>query len=152
MIFLIRKLNYSLIIILFAVQICIVFSQVIWRFIFNNPFSWSEEIARYLQVWIILFSSSVCIEKSRHLSIDYLKGNISKKFQKLLHIISYVMISVFSISIIVYGIQFIMRVGYQSTPSVQLPLGIIYIAFPIAGFHMLLESLIILKNIFNNKY
>ena len=149
MISLIRKLNYYLIIILFGGQVCIVFSQVIWRFIFNNPFSWTEEVARYIQVWIILFGSPVCIQKSSHLSIDYLKDSISLGVRKLLQFISYVMISLFSVSIIVFGIQFILKVGYQNTPATQIPLGFIYMAFPIAGILMLIESLIIINKTFS---
>ena len=125
---------------------------MIGRFIFNNPFSWSEELARYLQVWLILFSSTVCIQKSRHLSVDYLKNNINPNVQRLLKLLCYFMISIFSISIIIFGIQFILRVGYQKTPAMQLPIGFVYMAFPIAGFHMFLESIIIIKKIIADKF
>ena len=148
----IRKFNYYLIILLFGLQICIVFSQVIWRFIFNDPFSWSEELARYLQVWIILFSTAVCIEKSRHLSVDYLKNNINPNVRRYLQLLCYTMVSVFSISIIIFGIQFILTVGYQKTSAIQLPIGYVYLAFPIAGIHMFLETIIIIKKIMTQKF
>lgn len=151
MISFIRKLNYYLIIILFCGQVCIVFSQVIWRFIFNNPFSWTEEVARYIQVWIILFGSPVCIQKSSHLSIDYLKDSIGLGLRKLFQFISYLMISIFAVCIIIFGIQFILKVGYQNTPATQIPLGFIYIAFPISGTLMLIESLIIIQKNFTKQ-
>ena len=78
----VRKINYHVIIFLFSVQVLVVFSQVIWRFVFNDPFPWSEELARYLQVWIILLTSTVCIQKSKHLAIDYLTHRLSFKLQR----------------------------------------------------------------------
>ena len=87
----VRKINYHLIIFLFSIQVLVVFSQVIWRFVFNDPFPWSEELARYLQVWIILLTSTVCIQKSKHLAVDYLTHRLSFKLQRLFKLISMVL-------------------------------------------------------------
>ena len=56
-----RKFTYIAVTVLFGSQVIVVFAQVIWRFVFDSPFSWSEELARYLQVWLILLMSAVCI-------------------------------------------------------------------------------------------
>ena len=145
----VRKINYHLIILLFSIQVLVVFSQVIWRFIFNNPFPWSEELARYLQVWIILLTSTVCIQKSKHLAIDYLTHRLSFKLQRLFKIISMVGITSYILVVIIFGIQFIVLVGAQKTPALQVPIGIIYFAFPIAGIHMFFESLIVMIKVVN---
>jgi len=145
----IRKINYHLIIFLFSVQVLVVFSQVIWRFVFNDPFPWSEELARYLQVWIILLTSTVCIQKSKHLAIDYLTYRLSFKLQRLLKLISMLGITSYILVVIIFGIQFIVLVGAQKTPALQVPIGLIYSAFPIAGIHMFFESLIIMIKVKN---
>ena len=145
----VRKINYHLIIFLFSVQVLVVFSQVIWRFVFNDPFPWSEELARYLQVWIILLTSTVCIQKSKHLAIDYLTCRLSFKLQRLLKLISMLGITSYILVVIIFGIQFIVLVGAQKTPALQVPIGLIYSAFPIAGIHMFFESLIIMIKVKN---
>jgi len=145
----IRMINYHLIIFLFSVQVLVVFSQVIWRFVFNDPFPWSEELARYLQVWIILLTSTVCIQKSKHLAIDYLTYRLSFKLQRLLKLISMLGITSYILVVIIFGIQFIVLVGAQKTPALQVPIGLIYSAFPIAGIHMFFESLIIMIKVKN---
>ena len=101
----VRKINYHLIIFLFSIQVLVVFSQVIWRFVFNDPFPWSEELARYLQVWIILLTSTVCIQKSKHLAIDYLTHRLSFKLQRLFKLISMVGITCYILVVIIFGIQ-----------------------------------------------
>jgi TRAP-type C4-dicarboxylate transport system permease small subunit len=145
----VRKINYHLIIFLFSVQVLVVFSQVIWRFVFNDPFPWSEELARYLQVWIILLTSTVCIQKSKHLAIDYLTHRLSFKLQRLFKLISMLGITSYILVVIVFGIQFIVLVGAQKTPALQVPIGLVYFAFPIAGIHMFFESLIIMIKVKN---
>ena len=145
----IRKINYHLIIFLFSVQVLVVFSQVIWRFVFNDPFPWSEELARYLQVWIILLTSTVCIQKSKHLAINYLTYRLSFKLQRLFKLISMLGITSYILVVIIFGIQFIVLVGAQKTPALQVPIGLIYSAFPIAGIHMFFESLIIMIKVKN---
>ena len=57
----VRKAVYVAVVSMFALQVIVVFAQVIWRFVLNDPCSWSEELARYLQVWIVLLAASVCI-------------------------------------------------------------------------------------------
>jgi TRAP-type C4-dicarboxylate transport system permease small subunit len=145
----VRKINYHVIIFLFSVQVLVVFSQVIWRFVFNDPFPWSEELARYLQVWIILLTSTVCIQKSKHLAIDYLTHRLSFKLQRLFKLISMLGITSYILVVIIFGIQFIVLVGAQKTPALQVPIGLIYFAFPIAGIHMFFESLIIMIKVKN---
>ena len=145
----VRKINYHLIIFLFSIQVLVVFSQVIWRFVFNDPFPWSEELARYLQVWIILLTSTVCIQKSKHLAIDFLTHRLSFKLQRLFKLISMVGITSYILVVIIFGIQFIVLVGAQKTPALQVPIGMIYFAFPIAGIHMFFESLIVMIKVIN---
>ena len=51
--------------------------------------------------------------------------------------------------VILFGIQFILAVGAQRTPALQIPIGYIYFAFPIAGIHMFFESLIVMIKVVN---
>jgi|TARA_Y100000758_G_C15693024_1_gene290294 TRAP-type C4-dicarboxylate transport system permease small subunit len=61
----------------------------------------------------------------------------------MLGITSYILV------VIVFGIQFIVLVGAQKTPALQVPIGLVYFAFPIAGIHMFFESLIIMIKVKN---
>ena len=67
----IRKLTEGAVVFLFAGLVLVVFLQVLTRYAFNQPPAWSEELARYLQVWIILLASPLCIRKGSHLAVDY---------------------------------------------------------------------------------
>ena len=139
----VRKLTKIFIVSIFAIQVLVVFSQVIWRFVFNNPFSWSEELARYLQVWLILLTSAVCIRKGRHLAVDYLTHVLPFKLTKILMFVSLVFSLIFSGVIVIFGIELIVVTIHQITPALQVPIAAVYLAFPICGFLMLLEGLVL---------
>jgi len=140
---LIRKLTNIIVIFSFGMLVLAVFSQVIWRFVFNNPFSWTEELARILQVWLVLLTSSICIRKGSHLSIDYAIHNLPFKYKKVLKIIVMLFIIFYLLILIIYGNKLIMITLNQSLAATRVPIYVVYLAFPIGGLLMFLESLLI---------
>ena len=72
-----------------------------------------------------------------------------KKVERLFKLISMLGITSYILVVIVFGIQFIVLVGAQKTPALQIPIGFVYFAFPIAGIHMFFESLIIMIKVKN---
>ncbi len=137
----VRKVVYVVVVSMFALQVIVVFAQVIWRFVFNDPFSWSEELARYLQVWIILLASSVCIHEGSHLAVDYLVHYLPFRHRKNLALLVTILMMAFVSVLIVAGIKMMLTARSQTSPALNVPMGAIYLVFPVAGTLMLLESL-----------
>lgn len=137
----VRKVVYVVVVSMFALQVIVVFAQVIWRFVFNDPFSWSEELARYLQVWIILLASSVCIHEGSHLAVDYLIHYLPFRHRKNLALLVTILMMVFVSVLIGAGIKMIITAQSQTSPALHIPMGAVYLVFPVAGTLMLLESL-----------
>jgi len=137
----VRKVVYVVVVSMFALQVIVVFAQVIWRFVFNDPFSWSEELARYLQVWIILLASSVCIHEGSHLAVDYLVHYLPFRYRKSLALFVTILMMVFVSVLIGAGIKMIITAQSQTSPALHIPIGAVYLVFPVAGTLMLLESL-----------
>ena len=141
----IRKLINIFIVILFGILIFVVFIQVIARYIFNSPFSWSEEIARYIQVWLIFLTSSICIRKGRHILLDYATHYFSSKIKKINEIIGNLIIMIYLFVMTIYGWKTVIAIfGRQTSPAMQIPLYLIYLALPLSGLLMILENLVIL--------
>ena len=49
----------------------LVIYQVGARYLFGSPPSWTEELARFLQVWLVLLASPICVRRGMHLAVDY---------------------------------------------------------------------------------
>ena len=82
----IRKTSEIVIVFLFMLLVAVVFYQVVARYVFNDPPSWTEELARYCQVWIILLTSSICIRKGSHLSVDYFGHRIGVEAKRKMNL------------------------------------------------------------------
>jgi len=130
---------------LFAVLTMAVFAQVVARYVFNQPPAWTEEVARFCQVWIILLASSICIRKGSHLAVDYLGPSLPPGIRRSVTILTGTLILLYSVVVVIWGIR-LMSLGFmQTSPAIQLNMGWVYLIFPLAGGLMLLEAALVLR-------
>ena len=119
-----------------------VFAQVVTRYVFNQPPTWTEELARFCQVWIILLASSLCLRKGSHLAVDYVGPSLTPGLRRAVTVIIGCLIATYSAVVVIWGIRLLMIGLLQTSPAMQLNMGLVYLVFPIAGGLMLLESVL----------
>jgi len=146
-----RKITERVIFFLFLVLVAVVFYQVLARYAFNNPPSWTEEIARYCQVWIILLTSSICIRKGSHLAVDYLSHRFSHSVNHIIKIVIHLLMLLYVCVVLVFGWKLMMAGRYQLSPALQINMLFVYVIFPLSGVLMLLEAAIKTVEAFVNK-
>ena len=127
---------------LFAVLTIAVFSQVVARYVFNQPPAWTEELARFCQVWIILLASSICLRKGSHLAVDYLGPALTPGARRAVGVFTGFLMAVYSAVVMIWGVRLVMIGFMQTSPAMQLNMGLVYLVFPIAGGLMLMESVL----------
>ena len=59
---------------LMGLTISLTFSQVILRYVFNNPFAWIEEISRYVFVWIVFLGAALAFRSGSHIKVGLFEG------------------------------------------------------------------------------
>jgi len=127
---------------LFAVLTVAVFAQVVARYAFNQPPTWTEELARFCQVWIVLLASSICVRKGSHLAVDYLGPALRPGVRRAVAVFTGSLIAVYSAVVVIWGVRLMMIGWVQTSPAMQLNMGLVYLVFPIAGGLMLVESIL----------
>lgn len=127
---------------LFALLTMAVFAQVVARYVFNQPPAWTEEVARFCQVWIILLASSVCIRKGSHLAVDYLGPSLPPRIRRGLALLTGTLIALYSGVVVIWGIHLMFIGSMQTSPAMQLNMWWVYLVFPLAGGLMLLEAIL----------
>jgi TRAP-type C4-dicarboxylate transport system permease small subunit len=127
---------------LFAVLTISVFAQVVARYVFNQPPAWTEELARFCQVWVILLASSICLRKGSHLAVDYLGPALAPGPRRAVAGITGILMAVYSVVVVVWGVRLVMIGLVQTSPAMQLNMGLVYLVFPMAGGLMVLESIL----------
>ena len=136
----IRKTAEAVIVILFVVLIAAVFFQVVARYVFNQPPSWSEELARYCQVWIIILAASICLRKGSHLAVDYLSRSFSPKLHRRLQGLLYVLMALYVVVVTIFGVRLMLVGHFQVSPALQINMSWVYLIFPLGGALMTLEA------------
>lgn len=136
-----RLLEIALIL---AVLILVV--DVLWgvftRYAMGEQAKWSEELARFLLIWISLLGGAVAFGEKAHLGVDYFVGLMDPRVQKFLAVFGQIVVLIFAGTIFIYG-------GYrvvvdnldQRTPALLWKMGHVYLALPIAGVFILFFTL-----------
>ncbi|MCG8565952.1 MAG: TRAP transporter small permease [Desulfobacterales bacterium] len=133
-------LNWVLAVIMTAMLI-VVSAQVWYRFVLNNPLAWSEELARYLFVWISFLGSAAGIRMNVHLGIDLIDKILSPRGRKIMTLIVNLAIQIFLAVVIYWGIKILNVVQFQKSASMGIPMTYPYLAVPVGSALMLLNSI-----------
>lgn len=134
--------EWFLIILMCAISV-VVIMQVIWRKA-GASLSWSEELARYLMVWISFVGASYGFRFGVHIGVEAFKTWLPYRIERIIDLIADVVIVVLSAMMVKYGIDIIVNVHLkfgQVSPAMRMPMWIAYAAVPV-GF-----TLIFFRNI-----
>ena len=119
--------------------------QVFTRFILKNPSSFTEELARYMLVWIGILGASYVAGQKMHLAIDLLSTKLIGKSKSYLEILIQTFIFLFSFFVMVIGGMRLVQITLtlnQISAALQIPLGYVYFVVPLSGAIMMFYSLI----------
>lgn len=118
--------------------------QVLTRFLLSDPSSFTEELARYLLVWIGLLGSSYAYRVHAHLGIDILVRKFHGNSKQIVTGISIVTSLLFSLVVMVKGgfnlVSLTLELDQRSA-ALNLPMGLVYIVIPLSGILIVLFAL-----------
>ena len=137
-----------LVITLLATMTALVGAQVVMRYVMQNSLSWSEEMARYVFIWLINIGISYGVKTKRHISVDVLNSFLSKKNSAYLSILADILFLLFAIIVIYNGYDLTMRIMAtgQASPALEMPMYIVYGSLPVSFFLVcvrLIQSVVI---------
>lgn len=119
----------------------IVAAQVFFRYILNQSLFWSEELARYLMVWLTFLGAGVAYYRRIHPGIDILTKRLSGEQQHRLEIMIHAVCLGFFAILVVYGIRFAWFVRLQISPALSIPKWIVFAVIPLSGMILVVHSL-----------
>jgi len=136
------RFEEALIAVFLLISACLVTLNVILRSM-GGGIVWSEELVRYLIIWMTFVGTSICIREGTHVTVDLLpqlvKGRGSKKVLKIL---IQLFAFLFSIGFVHYSLLFFrFATGTsQVAPSLGIPMYLVYIVLPLSGLLMMVRE------------
>ncbi|MFA0414651.1 TRAP transporter small permease [Vibrio renipiscarius] len=124
--------------------LCVVW-QVLSRYIIGRPSTVTDELARYLFMWVALIGAAYTTGQKRHLAIDLLTMKLKGKRKVINELIIQIAIAVFAFVVLVYGgsnLAIKTLATGQLTPALGWEMGYIYFCLPISGALMIFYSVV----------
>lgn len=119
------------------VMVIACFAQVVTRAI-GTPLSWSEELARYLAVWLTFIGAAYALHKRGLATVEIMFNALKGIPQKILFLFISAVVLAFCVVMIVFGFDFALGFMNQTSPAMQIPKGAVYLSIPISGILMIL--------------
>jgi TRAP-type C4-dicarboxylate transport system permease small subunit len=118
---------------LFWAMCLAVFVQFFTRYVLNDSFAWTEEIASNLNVALVFVGSAMCVRLSRHIQVDFLYRYLPPRAGRLLA----TGVDIVRVAFFAYGAILIWRfmdiVADEQMTTIALPKNLAY-AFVFIGF------------------
>ncbi len=134
------------VVLILAISILVL--DVLWgvftRYALSEQAKWSEELARFLLVWISLLGGAVAFGEKAHLGVDFFVGKFEPSARRFVAVVSQLIVLFFAVTVLVIGGSQVVADALnmeQMTPALGWKMGYVYLALPIAGVFTILFSI-----------
>ena len=132
-----RILEFALIIAVAALTLDVLWG-VATRHLLGGQAKWTEELARFVLIWVSMLGSAVAFGEKAHLGVDYFVGLMDPAARKIMEIFSYIMVLLFTVFVFIKGGFTLVNNNLgQLTPALQIQMGYVYAAVPVAGIFII---------------
>ena len=130
--------------ILMALMVATVLWQVFTRFVIGRPSSFTEEMVRYMMIWVGLIGAAYATGQKSHLALDLFTAHLTGGRKRASEIFIQSAILLFALVVLVGGgcrLVWIQLALGQLSAALGVKLGYVYLAVPIAGAFIVFYSL-----------
>ena len=131
-------------VLLLAALVIVVSAGIVVRYVFNSPFSWTEELVTLFFIWISFLGAAVASARHKHVVVDFLSAKISPSAKTVIGIVSDILTMAFLIMVIIGSVILLPQMFHGST-ALNIPKSVYYLAVLVSSaliFLVHLESLI----------
>ncbi|SLN23159.1 2,3-diketo-L-gulonate TRAP transporter small permease protein YiaM [Aquimixticola soesokkakensis] len=140
-------IQVTVIVSVFVVLVGCVSWQVITRYALGVPSTVTDEIARFLFIWLALIGGAYTYGQGRHLAIDVIPMMMTGRARLIIEACITLLVASFALFVMIWGgYQLVSRTldAGQISPSLQIPMGLVYLAIPFAGVVILAYAVVAL--------
>lgn len=135
-------------VVLMALMVLNVTWQVVSRYVFQSPSSFTDELSRYMLIWVGMLGAAYVAGKNEHLAIDILLTKLEEKAQDKLMILINICIFIFALVVMLIGgsnLVYLTFILEQKSAVLQIPLAYIYGIIPFSGLLVIYYQVVSIK-------
>lgn len=139
------KILFWTLVVLMSLMVLNVLWQVGSRYLMRSPSSFTDELARFLLIWVGLLGASYVTGKKMHLAIDILPSKMHGRKARNMSIFTNAVVALFSFAVLVWGgikLVYITLKLEQTSAALNIPLGYVYLVLPLSGLLIIYYSVV----------
>jgi TRAP-type C4-dicarboxylate transport system permease small subunit len=137
------KAEAAVLISLVAAMTLIVFLQVVYRYILIQPLYWSEELARYLFVWVSILGAALGLQKRGHFGLDFFHRMLPDQKRRFLQSLIHLFVGGVILVILIQGVRLVQATVLQKSPAMEISMGWAYACLPVGAALMAVHLVVV---------
>ncbi len=129
---------------LLLVMTVLIFWQVFARFVVGRPLYFSDEIARFAMIWLTFIGAGYAYRKGLMISVDIVLEFAGPRLARVMRVLVVLASALFAFILVKYGFEMVGRVANQTAPSTRVSMMWPYLAVPLGGIVILVNSVALL--------
>jgi len=121
-----------------TVMVATISYQVFGRYVLGRAPSWTEELTRFLLVWMTMLGSAASLRHGGHITVTFLVERLNPFWQAVCLVIRDVFLVAAAGIFMYFGTKFAMLNGAQESAALEIPMMLPYAALPACGVLILL--------------
>lgn len=131
----------------------LVFLEVLFRYVLDQPLDWSEEMSTFAFAWMCLLGASVGLRYDEHPRLDIFFSRFPRTVQKVARIIINFAIIFMLVVLLIYGYKLTVMMRMQRTAALGYSISFVYAVLPVSAFimlvHMVAQTAVLITKIHN---
>lgn len=129
-------------IILITMSVLVIY-QVFTRYVLNSPADFTEEIIRYLLIWICFIGTAYAFNSRQHMALLFVQGRMKPAVRRALVIFSDLLVLLFAIFVMLMGgIKLAVSARQEFSALLGIPRSLVYAMAPIGGVFTIVAQII----------
>ena len=138
----IDKAVEALVAMFMAALVVLVFLAVLFRYVLNDPLTWSEEVGRICLVWVSFLGAYLAHRRADHIAVTALLQGLPDRVRMMVRLAVTALLFGFLAVLVWYGGQYALRFIAATTPLLDIPVGAVYLAMPLSALLIALSMIV----------
>jgi TRAP-type C4-dicarboxylate transport system permease small subunit len=138
---LLRRGTEVAVMVLMAILVVIVVASVLFRYILLSPLTWSEEVGRYMMIWLGFLAASLAVRQGLHVGVDFVVKSVRPELAAWMRRLARAAMAVFLLIVMGYGFALVVNLWEQWSPVLIIRMTWPYLAIPVGSLLMLIQLL-----------
>ncbi len=118
----------------------VVFAQFFTRYVLNDSLAWTEEIARYLLMWVTFIGAAIAMRRGTNIAVEMLEHFLPERFTPLLRAVIDIITVGFLTCLAWFSLTIVERMQIQRMTIVDVSMSVVYAGVSLGVFLMLFRA------------